>query len=63
MILDMCFDHDKTYMFTASVDADARSWMPEIGEEVRVFEGATRSVTLVVCKGDVRKEIERRNFA
>ena len=55
MILDMCMDADKTYMFTASVDTFARSWMPEIGDEVRVFEGATRSVTFVVVQGNIRE--------
>lgn len=53
MVLDMCFDHDKTYMYTASVDGHARSWMPEIGDEVRVFQGATRSVVFVHCKGNI----------
>ena len=55
MILDMCWDHDCTYMFTGSVDENARSWMPEIGDEVRVFEGATRSVNVVYVKGNIRK--------
>lgn len=55
MILDMAWDHDKTYLFTSSVDATARSWMPEVGDAVREFEGATRSTTLVKCQGDIRK--------
>lgn len=54
MILDMALDHDRTYMFTASVDGKARSWMPEIGDEVRVFDVAYRSVILVKIKGDIR---------
>ncbi len=57
MILDMAWDHDKTYMFTSSVDKSARSWMPEMGgDEVREFGGATRSTTLVKVQGEIRKE-------
>lgn len=55
MILDLCFDKDYQYMFTASVDCNARSWMPDIGDEVRVFGGGTRSVIVVKVKGDIRK--------
>ncbi len=57
MILDMAWNHDKTYMFTSSVDKSARSWMPEMGgDEVREFGGATRSTTLVKVQGEIRKE-------
>ncbi len=58
MILDMVWDRDddRTYMFTASVDLSARSWMPEMGDEVRHFDGATRSVTTLKCQGEIRKE-------
>ena len=42
MVVDMTFDSDKTYMFTAGVDLDARSWMPNIGDPVRRFDGHTR---------------------
>ena len=55
MILDMVWDHDRTYLFSCSSDCQARSWMPEIGsEEVRVFEGAGRGCSVVLCKGDIR---------
>ena len=56
MILDMCWDWDQTYMFTASVDMTARSWMPELGDEVRVFEGAPRSITMVKAQGEISKQ-------
>ncbi len=55
MILDMVWDRDRTYMFTGSVDMTARSWMPELGDEVRMFEGAPRSVTIVKAQGEIRK--------
>lgn len=54
MVLDMIWDHDKTYMFTASVDCEARSWMPDIGDEVRTFKGGTRSITHIYLKGNIR---------
>ena len=58
MILDLVWDHDRTYLFTGSADCQARSWMPEIGsEEVRVFEGGQRSCSVVLCKGDIRTAV------
>ena len=59
MVLDMIWDQDKTYMFTSSVDCEARSWMPEIGDEVRTFKGATRSITHVYLRGNIRNNFIR----
>lgn len=58
MILEMIWDHDKSYMFTASVDSKARSWMPDRadrGTEGRIFEGAPRSITKIYLKGNICK--------
>jgi WD40 repeat protein len=35
MIIDMVWDKDQTFLYTASSDTTARCWMPEIGEEIR----------------------------
>ncbi len=55
MVLDMAWDRDMSYLFTSSVDCEARSWMPEIGDEVRSFKGATRSITFICVKGNIRQ--------
>lgn len=51
MILDLVLNKDKTLLFSASVDMLARSWLPEVGGEAKVFEGGERSITLLVLKG------------
>ena len=55
MIIDMTLDHDKMYLFSASVDMTARSWLPSAGDEVRVFEGGERTVICVYVKGNICK--------
>ena len=55
MILEMVWDMERTYMFTASVDCNARSWLPEMADEVRVFEGGSRSIITVCLKGNICK--------
>ncbi len=53
MVLDMCFNKDQSYLYSASVDMKARSWLPEVGGDAKIFEGATRSITLVYIKGAI----------
>jgi hypothetical protein len=55
MVLDMVLSKDKSYLYTASVDADARSWILELSREAKVFEGANRSVTCLYQKGYICK--------
>ena len=55
MILDLALNKDKTLLFSASVDMLARSWLPEVGGEAKVFEGGERSITLLVLKGQTRE--------
>ena len=55
MILDMVWDKEKDYLFTGGVDMKVRSWVAEIGSEAKVFEGATRSVSFLLVKGNIRK--------
>ena len=55
MILDMVLSKDCEYLYTASVDADARSWLLDFNKEARVFEGANRSVTTLLQKGYICK--------
>ena len=55
LILDMVWDKEKVYLFTGGVDMKVRSWMAEIGSECKVFEGATRSVCVLLVRGDIRK--------
>jgi len=51
----MVLSKDMTYLYTASVDADARSWLLELSKEAKVFEGAHRSVTTLLQKGYICK--------
>ena len=51
----MAFDSDITYLFTASTDGEARSWMPEIGDELKTFDGGKKAVVCVVPKGELCK--------
>ena len=51
----MAFDSDITYLFTASSDGEARSWMPEIGDELKTFDGGRKAVACVVPKGELCK--------
>ena len=55
MILDMAWDKEKCYLFTGGVDMKCRSWMAEIGSEAKVFEGATRSVSCLLVRGNICK--------
>ena len=55
MVLDVALSKDRSYLYTASVDADARSWLLELSKEAKVFEGATRSVTCIIQKGYICK--------
>ena len=55
LIIDMAFDNDKTYLFTASSDGEAKSWMPEIGDELKTFDGGKKAVICVVPKGELCK--------
>lgn len=51
----MTWDKEKVYLFTGGVDMKVRSWMAEIGSEAKVFEGATRSVSVLLVRGNIRK--------
>ena len=51
----MAFDSDITYLFTASSDGEAKSWMPEIGDELKTFDGGRKAVACVVPKGELCK--------
>lgn len=55
LIIDMAFDSDITYLFTASCDGEAKSWMPEIGDELKTFDGGRKAVICVVPKGELCK--------
>ena len=55
MILDMVLSKDCEYLYTASVDTDARSWLLDFNKEAKVFEGANRSVTTLLQKGYICK--------
>ena len=55
MVLDLALNKDKTLLFSASVDMLARSWLPEVGGEAKVFEGGERSITLLYLKGQTCK--------
>lgn len=58
MVLDMVLNKDESYLYSASVDTKARSWLPEVGGEAKVFEGGTRSITLLYLKGHIRESLE-----
>ena len=60
MILDMVLSKDLTYLYTASVDSEARSWLLELSKEAKVFEGAGRSVTTLLQKGYICKFLLRK---
>ena len=51
----MAFDSDMTYLFTASSDGEAKSWMPEIGDELKTFDGGRKAVACVLPKGELCK--------
>ena len=51
----MAWDKEKCYLFTGGVDMKCRSWMAEIGSEAKVFEGATRSVSCLLVRGNICK--------
>ena len=51
----MAFDSDITYLFTASSDGEAKSWMPEIGDELKTFDGGKKAVACVIPKGELCK--------
>jgi len=55
MVLDIALSKDKAYLYSASVDADARSWLLELSKEAKVYEGANRSVTCLIQKGYICK--------
>ena len=55
LIIDMAFDSDMTYLFTASSDGEAKSWMPEIGDELKTFDGGRKAVACVLPKGELCK--------
>ena len=55
MVLDIALSKDKTFLYSASVDADARSWLLELSKEAKVYEGANRSVTCIIQKGYICK--------
>ena len=57
MVLDLALNKDKTLLYSASVDMQARSWLPEVGSEAKIFEGGERSITLLVLKGQTCKSL------
>ena len=55
MVLDIALSKDEAILYSASVDMNARSWLPEIGSEVKIFDGGERSITLLYLKGHIRE--------
>lgn len=53
MVLDLVLNKDRTMLYSASVDTKARSWLPDVGGDAKVFEGGERSITLLYLKGDI----------
>lgn len=53
MVLDLALSKEATMLYSASVDMKARSWLPEAGGDAKVFEGGTRSITLLYLKGNI----------
>lgn len=55
MILDLALNKDCSMLYSASVDNKSRSWLPEAGGDAKIFEGGTRSITLLYLKGNICK--------
>ena len=53
MVLDIVLNKDESMLYSASVDCKARSWLPEVGGDAKIFEGGDRSITLLYLKGQV----------
>ena len=53
MVLDIALSKDEALLYSASVDMKARSWLPEIGSEVKIYDGGDRSIVLLYLKGNI----------